>query len=230
MKIRSVLPEILRACKSLLLFALAACVTLVPSPAARAQYASQPDTAANEVHAGTRILLALEDPISTKDGKTGDRIQLRTLEPVVAADGIGIGPGAVVRAHIDKIQAARKTGRARIWLTLDDIKTPNGWLPMVAEVFDVPGVHSVRVDYERDGEIESRTSTHQAEAAAAAAGAFVGASAGVAAGNGKDAAMGAAAGAAAAFMVTSGLGQELTLDKETKIEIILGRPLVFAHN
>ena len=101
---------------------------------------------------------------------------------------------------------------------------------MVAEVFDVPGLHSVRVDYQPEGEIESRTSTHQAEAAAAAAGAFVGASAGVAAGNGKDAAMGAAAGAAAAFMVTSGLGQELTLEKETKIEIILGRPLVFAHD
>jgi hypothetical protein len=213
-----------------MLFALAAWVTLVTSPVSLAQYAPQPDTAPNEVHAGTRILLVLDDPISTKDGKPGERIQLRTLEPVVAADGIGIGPGALVRAHIDKIQAAKKAGRARIWLTLDDIKTPNGWLPMVAEVFDVPGVHSVRVDYERDGEIESRTSTHQAEAAAAAAGAFVGASAGVAAGNGKDAAMGAAAGAAAAFMVTSGLGQELTLDKETKIEIILGRPLVFAHN
>ena len=230
MKTRSVLSGTFRAGAFPLLCALAAWAILAASPVSRAQYAPQPDTAANEVHPGTRILLALEDPISTKDGKPGDRIQLRTLEPVVAADGIGIGPGALVRAHIDKIQAAKKTGRARIWLTLDDIKTPNGWLPMVAEVFDVPGVHSVRVDYQREGEIESRTSTLQAEAAAAAAGAFVGASAGVAAGNGKDAAMGAAAGAAAAFMVTSGLGQELTLEKETKIEIILGRPLVFAHD
>jgi hypothetical protein len=37
--------------------------------------------------------------------------------------------------------------------------------------------------------------------------------------------MGAAAGAAAAFMASSGLGQELSLSKDTKLEIILDRPL-----
>jgi hypothetical protein len=81
------------------------------------------------------------------------------------------------------------------------------------------------VDYEREGEIEARTSKHQQEAEAAAAGALVGAASRVAAHSGKDAAMGAAAGAATAFMASSGLGEELTLAKDTKLEIILDRPL-----
>jgi outer membrane lipoprotein SlyB len=60
---------------------------------------------------------------------------------------------------------------------------------------------------------------------AAAAGAFVGAAPGVAAHNGKEAALGAAAGAVTAFMLSSGLGQELTLDKNTKLELTLDHPL-----
>jgi hypothetical protein len=123
------------------------------------------------------------------------------------------------------VEAARKTGRARIWLTFDEVRTPAGWSPLVADLVDIPGVHSVKVDYDREGEIEARTSKHQQEAEAAAAGAFVGAAGGVAAHNGKDAAMGAAAGAATAFMAASGLGQELALARGTKLEIILDRPL-----
>jgi hypothetical protein len=104
-----------------------------------------------------------------------------------------------------------------------------GWAPLVADLADIPGVHSVRVDYEREGEIEARTSTREREAEAAAAGAFVGAAGGVAARNGRDAAMGAAVGAATAFMAASGLGEELTLARDTKLEIILERPVYISR-
>ena len=83
----------------------------------------------------------------------------------------------------------------------------------------------IKVDYEREGEIEARTSRRQEEAEAAAAGAFVGATAGVMSHNAKGAAMGAAAGAATAFMVASGLGQDVTLEKNTKLELSLERQL-----
>ena len=96
-------------------------------------------------------------------------------------------------------------------------------------VDDVPGVHSIRVDYDREGEIEANSSKRQDALEAAAAGALVGAAAGVASHNEKEAAMGAAAAAATAYMVTSGLGQELTLQKDTKIEIILERSLYFGR-
>jgi hypothetical protein len=189
-----------------------------------------PSPAANEITAGTRFLAGLEAAVSTKENKNGDRIQLRTLEPLTTAGGTTLRAGVQIRGHIDKILPAHKTGRARMWLTFDEISTPKGWIPIVAVVSDVPGVHSVRVAYDREGEIETRSSKGQQEAEAAAAGAFVGAAPGVAAHDAKDAALGAAAGAATAFMVTSGLGQELTLEKGTKLEVTLERSLFLNTN
>jgi len=55
----------------------------------------------------------------------------------------------------------------------------------------------------------------------------VGASPGIMDKNKQEAAMGAAAAAAAAYMVASGLGQEVALEKRTKMELILERALNF---
>jgi len=187
------------------------------------------NAAPNEVGAGAHFLVRLNEPLSTKDAKAGDRFTAWTLDPLVSGDGTRLTPGAEIRGHVDKVEAAHKTGRARLWLTFDDIKTPDGWIPMVAMVTDVPGVHSIRVDYNREGEIEANGSKRQDALQAAAAGALVGAAAGVATKDTKDAAMGAAAAAAAAFMVESGLGQELTLEKNTKIEVTLERSIYFGR-
>jgi hypothetical protein len=185
--------------------------------------------APNGVASSTRFLIRLQETLSTKDSKAGEQFTARTLEPLASADGTTLTPGADIRGHVDKIEAAHKTGRARMWLTFDDIKTPDGWVPLVALLTDVPGVHSIRVDFNREGEIEASSSKRQEALEAAAAGAFVGAAPGVAAHNEKDAAIGAAAAAAAAYMVTSGLGQELRLDKDTKLELMLERPLYFGR-
>ncbi len=189
------------------------------------QAQSAPGAAPSEVPTGTRFLVRLRENISTQNAKAGMRFTARTLETLVAADGTVLPPGARVRGHVDKVEPAHKAGRARIWLTFDDVKTANGWAPLVADVVDIPGVHSLKVDYQREGEIEARSSNHQEEAEAAAAGALVGASAGVADHNGKDAAAGAATGAASSFMLASGLGQELVLEKDMKLELVLGRSL-----
>lgn len=60
---------------------------------------------------------------------------------------------------------------------------------------------------------------------ATAGGAAIGSAAGVAAHNGKAAAVGAAAGGVAAFLTSSGFGQELDLPKGTKLELVLDRLL-----
>jgi hypothetical protein len=184
---------------------------------------------AEAVPAGLRILIGLQSTLDTKDAKAGDQFRARTLEPLTMADGRLLSAGIEIRGHVDKVESGRKAGRARIWLAFDEIKTSQ-WRPLVAVVDDVPGIHSLKVDYNREGEIEARTSKRQEEAEAAAAGAFVGAAGGVAAHNGKGAAEGAAAGAATAFMVASGLGQEITLAKGTKLELILDRPIYVGGN
>jgi hypothetical protein len=220
--------------RTILLPAMAALLALTfasVSPGLAQEQSSNADrpTAPNEVAPGTRFLIRLDDELGSQDSKAGRRFTARTIEPLASADGTTLPAGAEVRGHVDKVQAAGKTGRARMWLTFDDLKTPDGWVPLIAMVDDVPGVHSIRVDYDREGEIEANSSKRQDAFEAAAAGALVGAAAGVASHNEKEAAMGAAAAAATAYMVTSGLGQELTLQKDTKIEIILERSLYFGR-
>jgi hypothetical protein len=182
---------------------------------------------ANQVQQGTRFLVGLDTDLGTKGSKHGDAFSAHTLEPLIAADGTGLPAGTEVRGHVDKVEAAGKTGRARMWLAFDDIKTPDGWMPLIAMVDDVPGVHSVRVNYSREGEIEASTTKRQEAIQEAAAGALVGATPGMVDKNQKEAAMGAAAAAAAAYMVAAGLGQEVTLEKSTKLELILERGLNF---
>jgi hypothetical protein len=189
------------------------------------QPAPAQQTDPSQIAPGARLLVRLQDRLSTKENKAGQVFSARTIEPLSAADGTLLRPGAEVRGHIDKVTAAGKTGRARLWLTFDDIRTPAGWRPLVADLVDLPGIHSIRVAYDHENEIEATSSKRDREIQAAAAGALAGAAPGIADNDKQHAALGAAAGAAAAFMAASGLGQEITLEKDTKLELVLGRPL-----
>lgn len=179
----------------------------------------------HSVASGTRFLAAVDGTISTKNAKAGDHFQAATLEQLVAIDGTIVPAGTAIRGHVDKVEEAHKTGRARLWLAFDDVRTARGWMPVVAVVDDVPGVHSIHVDERREDAIEAQSDPRKDAEAAAAAGAFVGAATGVESRNAKDAAAGAAIGAVTAYMVASGLGQEVTLDKSTKLELTLERDL-----
>ena len=212
-------------------FLCAAAVTVFcVSPALAQNQDSAPspsDTPAYTVAAGTRIMVALVTPISTKVDKTGKRIRVRTLQPIASEDGSLLPAGAEIRGHLDKVQSAGKTGRAHLWITFDDIHTRAGWVPLIAGLIDAPGVHSIHVLFDREGEIEAPTSNHQQEALAMAMAALAGAEPGIANNNKQDAAKGAATSAAEAFMATSGIGQDLTLAENMKLEIVLQRPLYF---
>lgn len=186
--------------------------------------------AAYVVPAGTRFLVALQDKLCTKEDKAGKRFRARTLEPLTSADGSVLAPGAEIQGHIDKVEPAEKTGRARLWLTFDDIQTRAGQKPLVAQLIDAPGVHSIRVVYDHEGEIVVASSQRKRQEEAIAAGAFAGAAPGVVARNPKEAAIGAGIGAVTAFMMASGLGQELTVEKDTKLELVLARPLALRRN
>jgi hypothetical protein len=182
------------------------------------------------VPVGTRFLVALQDKLCTKEDKAGKRFRARTLDPLTSADGNVLAAGAEIQGHIDKVEPAEKTGRARLWLTFDDIQTRAGRKPLVAQLIDAPGVHSLRVVYDHEGEIVVASSQRKREEEAVAAAALAGAAPGVVARNPKEAAIGAGIGAVTAFMITSGLGQELTVEKDTKLELVLARPLALRRN
>jgi hypothetical protein len=186
--------------------------------------AEAPSVAANTVPNGTHFLVRLDDELSTAKHRVNKKFEAKTLEPLEASNGNILPSGAKIQGHVSRVEPAGLTGRARIWLTFDDIDTHHGRLPLVAEVSSVPGDFGVKPGESKEGEIEARTSKGTRDLEAAAAGAAIGATAGAAHG-GKGAAVGAAVGGIAGFVASSGFGQELDLPKGTKLDLVLDRPL-----
>ncbi len=174
---------------------------------------------------GTKFLVRLEDELGTKDTKENEKFKVKTLEPLEAGNGIYLPAGAEIRGHISHVEPAGVAGRAKLWLTFDEIRTKFGGLPIVAEVVSVPGDHSVKSAGTKEGLIEGRSSNQHDAAEAAAAGAAIGAVKGVKDKNKKEAAEGAALGALTAYLMESGRGHELNLPKGAKLELELERAL-----
>jgi hypothetical protein len=174
---------------------------------------------------GTKFLVSLEDNLGSKGTAERAKFKVKTLEPLEAGSGIYLPSGAEIEGHVSHVESAGTTGRARIWLTFDEIHTKFGRLPIVAEVVSVPGEHSVKNKPGQEGLIEGRSSTQEGAAQAAAAGAALGAVKGVKDKDKKEAAEGAALGAITAYLVESGRGHELDLQKGVKLELELERAL-----
>jgi hypothetical protein len=200
----------------------------VPTAAAQDKPAARPvdDIVPNGIH----FLVSLDQELSTAKDKVNKKFEAKTLDPLQTSSGYVIPPGAKIRGHLSRIEAGSVTGRARLWLTFDDIDTRHGRLPIIAYVSSVPGDFGVRQGESKEGEIEARTSKTSRDLEAAAAGAALGASSGAAAGGAKGAATAAAAGGIAGFIASSGFGQELDLPKGTKLDLILDRPLYLTQN
>src|SRR5580765_5778523 len=107
---------------------------------------------------GTRVLVRLEDELSTGDCKSNFKFKVRTMEPLEAGSGFYLPSGAEIRAHVSKVEPAAITGHAKLYLVFDEIKTRFGVLPIVADVVDVPGDHSVKSGPGTEGLIEGKKS------------------------------------------------------------------------
>ena len=174
---------------------------------------------------GTRFLVRLEDELGTGEAQERKKFRVRTMEPLAAGNGIYLPAGAVIAGHISRVEPASVAGRARLYLTFDEIKTKFGELPIVVDITDVPGDHSVKVRKDHEGMVETRTSTKQSAAQAAGEGAAHGAVRGVKDKNAKEAAEGALAAALAAYLMESGRGHEINLPKGSKLELEIERAL-----
>jgi hypothetical protein len=174
---------------------------------------------------GTRFLVGLEQDLNTKALRQNQEFWVRTLEPLEAGQGFYLPSGVGIRGHISRVEPAGATGRAKLWLTFDEVRTRFGRLPIVAQVASVPGDHSIKSGPLQEGVIEGRSSTQKDAGQAAAAGAAMGAVRGVKDKNKKEAAEGAALGALEAYLMEAGRGQELDLPKGAKLELELERAL-----
>src|SRR6266446_4792942 len=193
-------------------------------PADGRRHADLPEEA-YAVVPGTKFLVRLEEELDTKETREKKRFKVTSLEPLEAGSGIYLPPGAEIRGHVSRVESAGIAGRAKIWLTFDEIRTKFGTLPIVAEVVSVPGDHSVKPGGTQEGLIEGRSSNQHDAAEAAAAGAAIGAVKGVKDKDKKEAAEGAALGALTAYLMESGRGHELNLPKGAKLELELERAL-----
>jgi hypothetical protein len=178
---------------------------------------------------GTRFLVGLEEEMNTKSVRQNQVFAVRTLEPLEAGQGIYLPAGAVIEGHVSRVEPAGKTGRARLWLTFDEIRTRFGTLPIVAEVASVPGDHSTKEGLLPQGVIEGHSSSQKDAAQAATAGAAMGAMKGVQEKNKKEAVEGAAMGALEAYLLVAGRGEEMDLPKGAKLELELQRALYLLH-
>lgn len=219
--------QIVQSTRKALLLAVTVCLLAGPSLPLSAQQGTTGTSSSNYavIPQGTRFLVKLEDSLSTRKHKAGKKFDLKTLDPLETPDGYVIPPGTEIRGHVSRVEPASLTGRARLWLSFDEVKSKHGKLPIVANVLSVPGEHSVRPGPSKEGEIESRTSRGNQEIQAAGIGAGIGAAVGATAKGGKGAAIGAAIGGLSGFLIASGMGQELELQKGTKLELELERPI-----
>lgn len=174
---------------------------------------------------GTRFLVSLEQDMNTKVVKQNQEFRVRTLEPLEAGQGFYLPAGVLIRGHVSRVEPAGIAGKAKLWLTFDEVRTRFGSLPIVAEVAGMPGDHSIKAGPLQEGVIEGRSSTQKDAAQAAAAGAAMGALKGVKDKNKKEAAEAAAMAALEAYLMEAGRGQELDLPKGAKLELELERAL-----
>lgn len=195
-----------------------------PQQVADGQRHGLPDEAL-AVAPGTHFLVGLERELNTKALRQNEEFAVRTLEPLEAGQGFYLPAGAVIRGHISRVEPAGVAGRAKLWLTFDEIRTRFGKLPIVADVTSVPGDHSIKSGPLQEGVIEGRSGSQKDAAQAAAAGAAMGALKGVEDKNKKEAAERAAIGALEAYLMEAGRGEELDLPKGAKLELELKRAL-----
>jgi hypothetical protein len=168
------------------------------------------------VAVGTNVKVRLEDTLSSKDSRIGDRFTATVIDPVRLSE-------ATVTGHISSIQKSGKVkGRTSMNLAFDSIRTSDGRSgTMHGYVTRVYGSDSGRADNE--GGVESGSRTNQT-LKRAGIGAGAGAILGAIVGGGKGAAIGLILGGAggAGSLAVQG-SKELKLESGTEMLVRVTR-------
>jgi hypothetical protein len=173
-------------------------------------------TVAPLVPIGTNLKIRIEDTLSSKESRVGDRFTATVLDPVRFNE-------ATVRGHVSSIQKSGKIkGRTSMNLAFDSITLPDGRSGTLhGYVTRVYGSDSSRADEEGGVESGSRTNqTMKRAGIGAGAGAIIGAIAG----GGKGAAIGLILGGAggAGSLAVQG-SKELRIESGTEMLVRVTR-------
>ena len=190
------------------------------------QSAKSSEADAVTVPSGTKVMLALIHPISTKSARPGDGVYLRSTFPVVMNDEIVIPPGTYVQGEITEVERhIRIKGRAELRFRFTTFIFPNGYtVSMPGTVNNVPGMDQAKMK-DKEGTVQAngdkgKTATTAGEVAA------TGAVVGVAADGLKGAGIGGGAGAVAGLAVAMLThGPDVRLETGTAVEMVLERGL-----
>jgi hypothetical protein len=194
------------------------------TPAQSASAGPSSSVSPDAIPQGTRFILRLHDPLDTHNLEQGQHFEAELTQDLVSPSGLSIPKGELVRAHVATFERGY-TG-ARLMLAMDDIETPQGWVPLIATFTGIPGDPSIK-STGQEGEITQKGPDKKRVITNAAIGAGIGAATGAAAGGGKGALTGLVAGAglgtASSFIFKTA---DLKLDKGTYFEVRLDRDLV----
>ncbi len=196
--------------------------------ASRGGYA--PGPALISVPEGTVLHLRLNNTLSTRSSRQGDRFTTTVTDPVYTANSneVAIPAGSTVTGVVSEVErAGRISGTARMHLRYESLILPEGAEYQLNAT--TAGVESGKVKgvEGEEGTVQGKRSTGR-EIGTVAAGGALGAIIGGIAGGGKGAGIGAAVGSAVGLggvLATRGGGTELDLPNGTSMEVRLDRPL-----
>lgn len=182
------------------------------------------------VPAGTKVPVALKQPISTKGAQPGDPIYGQTTFPIVTAGQVMIPAGTYVQGVVDHVKrAGRIRGTAELQFHLTTLIYPNGYtVDMNAAIDQVPGAEDshmkepgvIRHDSEKGKDLE-RVGHGASE------GAMIGTAAGALAGSLHSLGVGGISGIAAGTLIAMlTRGTDVRFETGTVVDVTLSHGIV----
>lgn len=198
--------------KSTLLAALTILSVTMAATALSAQTKKKPRVPKYTVAADTIMRLRLNDSLTSKNAKVGDKFRSTVVDPVYAKGFQVIPPGSIVLGHITHVvRASRKSNAGSLNVAFTSVQLPN------EKTYPLNGSLTESDSTDNEGEVKGGSSKKR-NAAFIAGGAVVGGLINGVAG----AAIGAGAGIGAGLLRK---GKEAEVKPGTEFNIILNRSL-----
>ncbi|HEX9755444.1 MAG TPA: hypothetical protein VGA42_07035 [Gemmatimonadales bacterium] len=192
---------------------LAAALILGSAGVVAATVVNRKDAVDVTIPAGTAIVGALDRTLSTEDTEVGDRVSIRTTEPL-QVDQWTLPAGIVLRGEVtESREAGRVRTRAKLAIRFDELELDGREYTVSSQPFVVRGRSEGKSSLKKVG-----------------IGAVAGAVVGAVAGGGSGAAKGAAAGAVIGTGVAVATdGKDLVLPSGQRLSVRLNQPVTVRY-